>query len=80
MIFKIERTSQWFFDKNRPPYDGAFIKNNWWFIELNTLEDLLNFQSEVSEDIIISNLNDFFKEIKDIDVKYCIEIYDDYRE
>lgn len=80
MIFKIERTSQWLFDKNRPPYDGAFIKNNWWFIELNTLEDLLNFQSEVSEDIIISNLNDSFKEIKDTGVKYCIEIYDDYRE
>ena len=50
------------------------------YIELNTLEDLLNFQSEVSEDIIISNLNDSFKEIKDTGVKYCIEIYDDYRE
>ena len=80
MIFEVERTSQWVFDKNRPPCDSAFSKNNCWLIELNTLEDLLDFQSEVGEDIIISNLNDSFKEIKDTGAKYCIEIYDDYRE
>lgn len=80
MIFKVKRTSQWLFDINRSPCDGAFIKDNWWVIELNTLEDLLSFQNKVGEEIIIRTLNDSFEEIKNTGVKYYIEIYDDYRE
>ena len=80
MIFEIKRTSQWFFDKNRPPCDGAFSKDNCWVIELNTLEDLLNFQNEIGEEIVIGNLNDSFGENKDTGIKHYIEIYDDYRE
>lgn len=26
MIFEVERTSQWDFDENKPPCDGAFVK------------------------------------------------------
>lgn len=44
-----------------------------WGIRLDTLEDLLNFQKEVGENIIISTS---YKDHK----TPCIEIYDDYRE
>lgn len=92
MIFHIYRTNDFIFSKNNPPCDKAFIKeferHEWgnkykmvqtkaWFIELNTLEDLLNFKEEVGEDIIISD--DFYKD-NNIGVKYSIEIYDNYRE
>ena len=79
MIFKVKRTSQWLFDINRSPCDGAFIKDNWWVIELNTLEDLLSFQNKVGEEIIIGDTDTFFG-ANDMGVKYYIEIYDDYRE
>ena len=78
MIFEVERTSQWVFDKNRPPCDSAFSKNNCWLIELNTLEDLLNFQNEIGEEIIIKD--NFPWKNNNIEVKHSIEIYDNYRE
>lgn len=89
MIFGIKRTSQWFFEEDVAPCDKAFIKeferyvgadkiqDKDWFIELNTLEDLLNLQEEIDEDIIIS---DYYYTYNSIDVKHSIEIYDDYRE
>ena len=96
MIFEIERTSQWTFDENEPPCDGAFVKEfeitetMWnrpatkkkmksWFIELNTLEDLLAFKEEIDEEIIIRYSN-WADNIKDVKVIYQIEIYDTYRE
>lgn len=89
MIFKISRTSQWFYGEDKPPCDKAFIKeferymgankiqDKDWFIELNTLEDLLNLKEEIGENIIIS---DYLFRYNNIDVEYSIEIYDDYRE
>lgn len=90
MIFEVERTSQWDFDENKPPCDGAFVKEfeitkttrnrpavkkkiKRWFIELNTLEDLLAFKEENVGELIItySNLET---------VEYRIEIYDIPRE
>lgn len=44
-----------------------------WGIELNSLEDLLNFKEEVGEDIILST------SVTDNKTP-CLEIYDDYRE
>lgn len=44
-----------------------------WGIELNSLEDLLNFEKEVGEEIILTT--------SFIDDKTpCLEIYNDYRE
>ena len=90
MIFNIYRTSNVIFSENKPPCDSenkppcdkAFIKEfegqgKDWFIELNTLEDLLNLKEEVDEPVII---NDFWKNNNIDGVKYSIEIYDDYRE
>ena len=96
MIFEVERTSQWMFDENKPPCDGAFVeefeitKTMWngpaakkkmkrWFIELNTLEDLLAFKEEIDEELIITH-SSWEEVIKDFTVKYQIEIYDTYRE
>ena len=95
MIFEVERTSQWDFDENKPPCDGAFIKEfeiietKWnkpnakkklkrWFIELETLEDLLAFKEEIDEELIIRNSN-WRDDIKDVTVNYQIEIYDTCR-
>ena len=82
MIFNIYRTSNIIFSENKPPCDKAFIKEfeghgKDWFIELNTLEDLLSFKEEVNEPIIISD--DLWKGNK-IDIEHSIKIYDDYRE
>ena len=82
MIFNIYRTSNIIFSENKPPCDKAFIKEfeghgKDWFIELNTLEDLLNFKEEIGEPIIIDD--DIWKG-NNVGVEYSIEIYDDYRE
>ena len=96
MIFEVERTSQWIFDENKPPCNGAFVeefeitvlrqdgpaakkKMKRWFIELNTLEDLLAFKEEIVGELIITYSN-WEEVIKDFTVKYQIEIYDTYRE
>lgn len=50
-----------------------------WFIELNTLEDLLTLKEEIGEELIIRNSN-WGEDIRDITVNYQIEIYDTYRE
>lgn len=89
MIFGIERVSQRFFREDVAPCDKAFIKeferymgtdkirDKDWFIELNTLEDLLDFKEEIGKDVAISN---YFFRYNSIDVKHSIEIYDTYRE
>lgn len=82
MVFNICRTKDFVFSENNPPCNKAFIKEfeghgKDWFIELNTLEDLLNFKEEIGEPIIIDD--DLWKD-NNIGVKYSIEIYDTYRE
>ena len=92
MIFNICRTKDFVFSENNPPCNKAFIKEferpGWgnkykivqskgWFIELNTLEDLLNLKEEVGEPIIIDD--DPWKD-NNVGVEYSIEIYDNYRE
>jgi hypothetical protein len=91
MIFEVERTSQWMFDENEPPCDRAFVKEfeitktiakkkiKRWFIELNTLEDLLAFKEENVGELIIT-YSPWADDIKDVTVNYRIEIYDTYRE
>ena len=57
---------QGFIEREYDPIDS-------WGIRLDTLEDLLNFQKDVGEDIIIrASYTD--------NKTPCIEIYDDYRE
>lgn len=77
MIFNIYRTNNFVFSEKRPPCDKAFIKEKDWFVELNTLEDLLNLKEEIGEDVIIS---DYPFRCNNIGVEHSIEIYDDYRE
>lgn len=89
MIFNIYRTSNFAVSEDKPPCDKAFIKeferhvgadkiqDRDWFIELNTLEDLLNLKEETGEDVIIS---DSLLRYNNINVEYSIEIYDSYRE
>lgn len=57
---------QGFIEREYDPIDS-------WGIRLDTLEDLLNFQKDVGEDIIIRTSYTDNK-------TPCIEIYDDYRE
>lgn len=50
--------------------------------DFNTLQELINFQKEVSQPIIIDNHNEWFDKeygIKE-NIDFDIEIYDDYRE
>ena len=70
MKFIVTRTSQWGDEK---PCENAKLDdevNVWgnkrWYIEINTLAELMAFKQEVGVPIIIGNNS--------------IEIYDDYRE
>ena len=47
-------------------------------IEINTLEDLLEFQKEVCEELVL--INEYTKFPDGRPNEYTIEIYDDYRE
>lgn len=96
MTFKITRTSQYNFDKDKPPCKNAEIKQkeyeyetrifdenrnqikqtmirtiNYWEIEIDTLEELIELLKEVREDRNEVGLILFDGEI---------EIYDGYRE
>lgn len=70
MKFIVTRTSQW---DNEKPCENAKLDNEvnlWgdkqWYIEINTIEELMAFKQEVGFAIIIGNNS--------------IEIYDGYRE
>jgi hypothetical protein len=65
MEFKIGRTC----DDTSKPCEQAYQKGKYWYIEIKTLEELLQFQEIIEEDLII-----FFRK------KAEIEIYDEYRE
>lgn len=75
MIFKIYRTSDYYFPTENKPCKKAYIVSHEngefeWNVEINTLEDLIELQKEVAQDIIFES--------------YChkpfIEIYDYCRE
>ncbi|MCH5210421.1 MAG: hypothetical protein J1F01_05590 [Oscillospiraceae bacterium] len=82
------RENRWLIRKNEFPWlefgtnhryneNGCIMRDNGtsdtWGIEINSLEELLDFQRSVGESIIL--------QISDIDKKTpCLEIYDDYRE
>lgn len=53
--------------------NGFGIIEDYWGIEINTIEELMKFKKHMNEDLILS--------VSYIDHKTpCIEIYDDYRE
>lgn len=69
MKFQVIRTSQW---KSEKPCEEAVKRNDIWVIELNTLEDLINFVRKYGDVVIYESM---YKEYP-----YTIEIYDYYRE
>lgn len=70
MKFIVYRTSTW---SAVCPCNGAKYDddNRWWTIELNNLDELMEFCSEYGEVIISPKCNSPY---------YRIEIYDGYRE
>jgi hypothetical protein len=57
----------------KQPCEGAVKENNKWFVEVNTLEELLVLCSKVGTDLVLSECNapnDF----------WSLTIYDDYLE
>jgi hypothetical protein len=66
MRFRISRASH-FNTHNTPPCEGAIKDKNHWYIEISTLEELLEFIEKLDEGIIFYN-------------KDSITIYDDYVE
>ena len=77
MKFLITRTDH--SRKDEKPCDGAYLDSEkgydknikYWFIDINTLEDLLLLVKNVEEEVIIS---------ENIDGNYSLEIYDNWRE
>jgi hypothetical protein len=68
MEFSIDRTSDLFvYSKIKPhPCNGAYLKPDSWYIEINSLEDIIKLQLDCGSPIIINSGH--------------IEIYDDDRE
>ncbi len=66
MIFELDATSGL---KDRRPCEKAFRKTigkeQRWFVELHSLEELISLRKEVGDKLIVDSLH--------------IEIYDDYR-
>lgn len=71
MKFEIDRTSLPRFS-NKQPCKNAYKENGFWYIDIETLEELLNLSKGIDEELIVSSegAND----------EPYIEIYDDYRE
>lgn len=67
----------WYSNGNNHRVENGNLKRDFidtgWFIEINSLEELINFKTKIKEKIIISNLynNESIPEI---------EIYDSWRE
>jgi hypothetical protein len=66
MKFRISRTSEGRGQQPKP-CKNATLEGDKWYIELNTLDELVALAKEVDEEIIIGKDND-------------LEIYNDYRE
>lgn len=93
MLFKISRTSD--HSGNEKPVEDAvkckeFVNSpffrvheiEFWAKEFNSLEDILNFIEKEGNPVIIFPRPDYMSEEarKSYDIKYEIEIYDDWRE
>ena len=79
MIFKVMRTSFWNDSKEKPCEETFRIEKDedeypWanWAVEINSLQELINFQKKVKNEIILGTT---FKKKEPY-----IEIYDSYRE
>ena len=53
---------------------------NFYTIEINSIEELLEFKEDIEQPIIIDSLDSYIKQYLPEEVKYSIEIYDTYRE
>ena len=84
MRFVVTRTSVW--GNKTPPCANAYYVESeelphwkeygWhtWYIDISSLEELLNFQKEVGKEIIVYRSDDI------TDAPFEIEIYDTWRE
>ena len=74
MKFEINRTSlDPYIHGNVPPCEEAINKSNYeWFIEVNSLEELVYFCDKYGDIIIGKPFG--------VNGMYTVEIYDDYRE
>lgn len=88
MKFWITRTSD---DTSKePPCKNAkfeksvyhlYTTHNIYTIEIKDLDELLAFISDVEQEVIINKISDDLRSRFGLeDIKYSIEIYDDYRE
>lgn len=82
MKFRIKRTSDFFAVENKPSknaYGGKPLKEDSdkhiWYIDINTVEDLIQLRDEVEEPLIINTAWE-----DELNGMPEIEIYDDYRE
>lgn len=82
MKFRIKRTSNW--DGEEKPCENAYGGEHLggraddvrvWYIDINTLDELIALRNEVENELIIDTT--WEKELNGIPE---IEIYDDYRE
>lgn len=72
MKFKVTRTSDFFtYRKKTQAPKGCTKENDYFVIELDNFNDLLNFANNNGEVIILDRLEDELP---------VLEIYDDYRE
>ena len=71
MEFRVFRTSQWS-DTKPKNVKEAYKKGKYWFVKIDTLEELINFYKKYGGIIITQSWHN--KE------EMQIEIYDDYRE
>lgn len=93
MLFEILRASD-YSGSEKPVEDAGKSKEvantslfgareiEFWTKEFNTLEDILNFIEKERDSVVISRRHPYLPEEvrKSCDVKYTIEIYDDWRE
>ena len=82
MKFRIKRTSNWGGEEKpcEKAYGGKHLGGRAddvrvWYIDINTLDELIALRDEVENELIVGTANE--KELNDMPE---IEIYDDYRE
>ena len=78
MKFYITRTSLW---SNEKPLEDSRVKfddrEDAWYIELNTLEELVNFADDVKDEIVLGVYSNIYG--SKANARF-IEIYDTWRE
>ena len=70
MKFQIYKTSDWYCTDNKP-WENAYIEGEYWHVDINTLEELMEIRDKYKEEIVIGYDKHFGN---------YIEIYDTYRE